>query len=97
MLLIFFLFSATIAQALSGNGPALSLIGVLVFWRIIMGLGSEFLYFSCPKLFVSSSTTRRRRDRVTDQLDHISIQSEEITPSLLLSLQNSLLLEFEDE
>ena len=30
---------ATIGQAVAGHGPAVSLIGVLVFWRFIMGLG----------------------------------------------------------
>lgn len=30
---------ATIAQALSSSSPAMSITGVLVFWRIIMGIG----------------------------------------------------------
>jgi PHS family inorganic phosphate transporter-like MFS transporter len=30
---------ATLAQALSSNSPAMSITGVLVFWRVIMGVG----------------------------------------------------------
>ncbi|KAK4701233.1 MFS transporter, PHS family, inorganic phosphate transporter, partial [Phenoliferia sp. Uapishka_3] len=30
---------ATIGQAVAGHGPAVSIIGVLIFWRFIMGLG----------------------------------------------------------
>lgn len=29
----------TIGQAVAGHGPAVSIIGVLIFWRVIMGLG----------------------------------------------------------
>jgi MFS transporter, PHS family, inorganic phosphate transporter len=30
---------ATLAQALSAPGPALSIVGVTIFWRVIMGIG----------------------------------------------------------
>ncbi|KAM0753099.1 phosphate permease [Meredithblackwellia eburnea MCA 4105] len=30
---------ATVGQAVAGHGPAISIIGVLVFWRFLMGLG----------------------------------------------------------
>src|SRR5579871_3154066 len=30
---------ATLAQALSSDSPAMSITGVLVFWRVIMGIG----------------------------------------------------------
>lgn len=30
---------ATLAQALSSNSPSMSIVGVLCFWRIIMGIG----------------------------------------------------------
>lgn len=30
---------ATFAQALSGQGPAVHIIGVLIVWRFIMGIG----------------------------------------------------------
>jgi len=33
------IITATFAQALSGQGPAVSIIGVLVVWRFIMGIG----------------------------------------------------------
>lgn len=87
------LLLATIAQALSGNGPALSLIGVLVFWRIIMGVGSMFLFF----FFVGSQLFR---DFFCPSLIGHCLaftQLEEITPFLRPSLLNSLLLESEDE
>ena len=31
--------SATFAQALSGTGPAVGIVGVLIVWRFIMGVG----------------------------------------------------------
>jgi len=30
---------ATFAQAVAGGGPYLSIVGILIFWRIIMGIG----------------------------------------------------------
>ncbi|KAJ8294097.1 Inorganic phosphate transporter PHO84 [Rhodotorula toruloides] len=30
---------ATLGQAVAGHGPAVSIIGVLVMWRFIMGVG----------------------------------------------------------
>ncbi|KAF2470424.1 MFS transporter [Lindgomyces ingoldianus] len=30
---------ATVAQALSANSPAASIVGVIVFWRVLMGIG----------------------------------------------------------
>lgn len=30
---------ATVGQAVAGHAPAISIIGVLVFWRFIMGIG----------------------------------------------------------
>lgn len=30
---------ATLAQALSGAAPGLSIVGVLIFWRVLMGIG----------------------------------------------------------
>lgn len=30
---------ATLAQALSAASPALSIVGVLIFWRVLMGIG----------------------------------------------------------
>ncbi len=30
---------ATLAQALTGPGPATSLIGIVIFWRVMMGIG----------------------------------------------------------
>lgn len=30
---------ATLAQALSASSPGLSIVGVLIFWRVIMGIG----------------------------------------------------------
>jgi len=36
--LIIIIFS-TLALSLAGNGPALSIIGVMIFWRVILGTG----------------------------------------------------------
>lgn len=30
---------ATLAQSLSSDSPAMSVVGVLIFWRVIMGVG----------------------------------------------------------
>lgn len=30
---------ATLAQSLSSSSPAMSLVGVIVFWRVLMGVG----------------------------------------------------------
>lgn len=30
---------ATLAQALTGPGPATSIVGLIIFWRVIMGIG----------------------------------------------------------
>lgn len=30
---------ATLAQALSSDSPAISIVGILIFWRVIMGIG----------------------------------------------------------
>ena len=35
---------ATLAQALSGPGPGTDIVGLLIFWRVIMGIGKS--YFS---------------------------------------------------
>ena len=35
MIIIF----ATLALALSGQGPGLNIIGVMIFWRVILGTG----------------------------------------------------------
>lgn len=35
MMIIF----ATLAQSLSSDSPAMSIVGVLIFWRVLMGIG----------------------------------------------------------
>jgi len=32
---------ATLAQSLSGPGPSTDIVGLLIFWRVIMGIGKE--------------------------------------------------------
>jgi PHS family inorganic phosphate transporter-like MFS transporter len=36
---------ATLAQALSGPGPATDIVGLLIFWRVIMGIGKYLTLF----------------------------------------------------
>jgi PHS family inorganic phosphate transporter-like MFS transporter len=31
---------ATLAQALTGSGPGISIVGIMVFWRVLMGIGN---------------------------------------------------------
>jgi PHS family inorganic phosphate transporter-like MFS transporter len=54
------ILAATLAQSLSGSSTALSLVGVMVFWRLVMGIGiggdyplsavitSEYVYSLSP-------------------------------------------------
>lgn len=30
---------ATLAQALSSNSPSMSIVGIIIFWRVLMGVG----------------------------------------------------------
>jgi PHS family inorganic phosphate transporter-like MFS transporter len=30
---------ATLAQALTSNSPSVNIVGVIIFWRVIMGIG----------------------------------------------------------
>ena len=30
---------ATLAQALTSSSPSMSIVGVIIFWRVIMGVG----------------------------------------------------------
>jgi len=30
---------ATLAQALSSNSPSMSIVGTIIFWRVLMGVG----------------------------------------------------------
>ena len=43
---------ATVAQALSASSPGCSIVGVIIFWRVLMGIGKSatslrYLHFSC--------------------------------------------------
>ena len=33
------IITATLVQALAGNGPAVNIVGVIIFWRFILGIG----------------------------------------------------------
>ncbi|PQE03195.1 phosphate permease protein [Rutstroemia sp. NJR-2017a BBW] len=33
---------ATLAQSLTSGSPAVNIVGVIIFWRVIMGIGKEF-------------------------------------------------------
>ena len=30
---------ATLAQSLSANSPAITIVGIIIFWRVLMGIG----------------------------------------------------------
>lgn len=49
---------ATLAQALSGPGPGTDIIGLLIFWRVIMGIG-EFILPSVQVCVANSNILRR--------------------------------------
>jgi len=48
---------ATLAQALSGRGPGVNIIGVIIFWRVIMGIGKPLFNI----YFVESATNTAGR------------------------------------
>jgi MFS family permease len=33
------IIAATLAQCLTGTGPGVSIVGLLIFWRVLMGIG----------------------------------------------------------
>ena len=52
---------ATLAQSLVGPGPGTSVVGLIIFWRVLMGIGKHCIT-SCPTTFanhykVSEATT----------------------------------------
>lgn len=57
---------ATLAQALTGPGPGTSLIGLIIFWRVAMGIGC------IPRLAISSFvlTSDRYRRRLSAVFHH---------------------------
>jgi PHS family inorganic phosphate transporter-like MFS transporter len=36
---LIFIIVATLAQAITGPGPATDIVGVIIFWRVVMGVG----------------------------------------------------------
>jgi MFS transporter, PHS family, inorganic phosphate transporter len=55
---------ATLAQSLTADGPALSIVGALVFWRVLMGIGIGGGKSSLP----SQSIGERRSDPPSSHL-----------------------------
>jgi PHS family inorganic phosphate transporter-like MFS transporter len=41
---------ATLAQSLVGPGPGTSVVGLIIFWRVLMGIG-KFGVHTCPLPF----------------------------------------------
>jgi PHS family inorganic phosphate transporter-like MFS transporter len=37
------IITATLAQAVTGLGPATSIVGIIIFWRVLMGIGESSL------------------------------------------------------
>lgn len=42
---------ATLAQSLTGPGPGTSIVGLIIFWRVLMGIGESILWESIWKLY----------------------------------------------
>jgi len=57
------IITATFAQALSGSGPGVSIIGVLTVWRFIMGVGIGGDY-PLSAVIASEFASRRSRGRL---------------------------------
>jgi len=57
---ILIMIFATLATALSGEGPGLSVIGVIIFWRVILGLGLGGDYPMAAVITSEFASTRHR-------------------------------------
>ncbi|KAK5129484.1 acid phosphatase pho5 [Meristemomyces frigidus] len=51
---------ATLAQSLSGDSPGLSIVGVLIFWRVLMGIGIGGDYPLSSVITAEFATTKWR-------------------------------------
>ena len=38
---------ATLAQSLTGTGPSTSIVGLIIFWRVLMGIGTSLQRYHC--------------------------------------------------
>ncbi|KAG9312576.1 major facilitator superfamily domain-containing protein [Chiua virens] len=56
---------ATFAQAVSGAGPGLNIVGILIFWRIILGIGVGGDYPLSAVIASEFASTRRRGRMMT--------------------------------
>lgn len=68
---------ATLAQSLVGPGPGTSVVGLIIFWRVLMGIGTFNLIITVINIPTRHSTDVRQQVSV------------EITLSLPSSLQSS--------
>ena len=60
---------ATLAQSLSSQSPGMSIIGLIVFWRIIMGIGIGYVWlFKTP--FSSKMLMAFEQRRLSFERDH---------------------------
>src|SRR5579862_2174134 len=57
---ILIMIFATLATALSGEGPTLSALGAIVFWRVILGLGVGGDYPMAAVITSEFASTRHR-------------------------------------
>lgn len=58
---------ATLAQSLSADAPALTIVGVVIFWRVLMGIG---IGGGTYKLHLDSLDVSTDMDRLPAILDH---------------------------
>ena len=59
---------ATLAQALSSNSPSMSIVGVIIFWRVLMGIGIGGDY-PLSSIITSEFATTKWRGAMMVRLD----------------------------
>jgi MFS transporter, PHS family, inorganic phosphate transporter len=57
---ILIMIFTTLATALSGSGPATSAIGIIIFWRVLLGTGVGGDYPMAAVITSEFSSTRHR-------------------------------------
>ena len=69
---------ATLAQALSSNSPSMSVVGVIIFWRVLMGIGIGGDYPLSSIITSEFATTKWRGAMMVSRTE-----KESIFPSLI--------------
>ena len=61
---------ATLAQTMLGSGPGVSIVGTMIFWRVIMGIGEYLLFRSSDDVTQLTNSYFRYRWRLPSVFYH---------------------------